>query len=105
MLILQLFEAATDAGAEDLQTAETDEDDDAPTGFKVYTDVPDYMSVYRALEVAGFPVDGEGSGLVYVPMTSIECDDAVFAQNTDLYERILAVDDVDSVYCSCDGLH
>ena len=88
-----------------MQPTETDEEDDVPTGFKVYTDVTDYMSVYRALEAAGFPVDGEESGLVYVPMAPIECDDDVFALNNDLYERIMAVDDVDSVYSSCDGLH
>lgn len=85
--------------------AEPDEEDDSPTGFKVYTDVTDYTTVYRALEAAGFPVDGEESGFMYLPMAPIECDDDTFAQNTDLYERILAVDDVDSVYSSCDGLH
>ena len=71
----------------------------------MYTDVVDYMSVYRALEGAGFPVDGEGSGLVYVPIAPVECDDDIYAQNSDLYERILAADDVDSVYSSCEGLH
>ena len=77
----------------------------ASKSTQVYTDVVDYTSVYKALETAGFPVNGEESGLVYLPMAPVECEDDVYLQNSDLYDRILAVDDVDSVYSSCDGLH
>ena len=46
----------------------------------------------------------EQSGLCYVPLTVQEVADDAFEGNEALLERLLAVDDVDSVYTTCDGL-
>ena len=95
----QVFEAATDAGAEDVEAAEPDEEG-APTGFKVFTQPTHFMQVYAALEAAGLTVRGDESALVYVPQSPVEVDGEVAEQNEMLLDRLLAVDDVDAVYAS-----
>ncbi len=96
---LQVFEAATDAGAEDVEAAEPDEEG-APSGFKVFTQPTDFMQVYAALEGAGLDVRGDESALVYVPQSPVEVDGEIAEQNEMLLDRLLAVDDVDAVYSS-----
>ena len=96
---LQVFEAATDAGAEDVEAAEPDEDG-GPAGFKVFTQPTDFMQVYAALEGAGLDVRGDESALVYVPQSLVEVDGDIAEQNEMLLDRLLAVDDVDAVYTS-----
>ncbi len=97
--LLQVFEAATDAGAEDVEAAEPDEEG-ASSGFKVFTQPTDFMQVYAALEGAGLEVRGDESALVYVPQSPVEVDGEVAEQNEMLLDRLLAVDDVDAVYSS-----
>ena len=97
--MVQVFEAATDAGAEDVAVAEPDEDG-AATGFKVFTQPTDFMQVYAALEGAGLEVLGDESALVYLPQSPVEVDGEIAEQNEMLLDRLLAVDDVDAVYSS-----
>ena len=96
---VQVFEAAMDAGAEDVEAAESDEDG-VPTDFKVYTQPTDFMQVYFALERAGLQIRGEDSALVYVPQSPVAVDGENAEQNEMLLDRLLAVDDVDAVYTS-----
>ena len=96
---VQVFEAAMDAGAEDVEAAEPDEDG-APAGFKVYTQPADFMQVYSALEGAGLQISGEESALVYVPQSPVAVEGEHVEQNEMLLDRLLAVDDVDAVYTS-----
>ena len=88
-----------DAGAEDVEAAEADEDG-GPAGFKVYTQPTDYMQVYSSLEGAGLHVSAEESALVYVPQSPVPVEGECAEQNEMLYDRLLAVDDVDAVYTS-----
>lgn len=47
----------------------------------------------------------QGSGLVYIPLNSVEVEkDEDFDANENMMERLLGVDDVDSVYTNCAGL-
>ena len=64
----------------------------------------DYGSVSSSLIAQGLTVAVEQSGLCYVPLTVQEVADDAFEGNEALLERLLAVDDVDSVYTTCDGL-
>ena len=123
------FEAAMEAGAADVQP-DTDEDDTTVVGYKVggheavaqqrgmrrstaglapclpqvLTAVEDYGSVSASLAQQGLEVLGEQSGLVYVPLVLQGVADDVFEANEALLERLLGVDDVDSVFCTCEGL-
>lgn len=71
--------------------------------LQVITAAEDFVAVRRALEAVGLPVsDG---ALQYVPLTATEVGDAEFESNEKLYEGLLALEDVDNVYTTCDGLH
>ena len=75
------------------------------TNTQVLTAVEDYGVVSSSLVTQGLEVVAEQSGLVYMPLTLQEvADDNVFEANEALLERLLGVDDVDSVYTTCDGL-
>lgn len=97
----EVLEGAMDAGAEDMQ--QLHQDDSGTPSFKVSTAAEDFMSVWRNLEAAGLPVtDGT---LQYVPLAAMEVSDANFEANEKLFEALLALEDVDNVYTTCEGLH
>jgi transcriptional/translational regulatory protein YebC/TACO1 len=83
-----IFEAAMDAGADDIQPHTADDDDGAApaaaasegSSFKVYTAVEDFGSAAAALKGAGFNVDAEACELVYIPAAEVEVDDDAFAK-------------------------
>jgi len=99
----QVFETAVDAGAEDILPAQ-DEDGEAG-GFKVLCGMGELAAVRQALVGAGFEVVGDQSGLAYVPSAEVETDDDTFAACEGLLERLLDVDDVDSVWSTVEGLN
>eukprot|EP00887_Chlorella_sp_A99_P005047 scaffold4.g5047.t1 len=98
-----VFEAATEAGAADIQPAE-DEESGTVVGYKVLTAVEDYGAVHASLVEQGLTLAGEDCGLVYVPLVQQEVDDAQFEGNEALLERLLSLDDVDAVYSTVAGL-
>ncbi|DBB18032.1 TPA: hypothetical protein ACH3X3_003023 [Trebouxia sp. C0006] len=98
----QVFEVATDAGADDIVPA--NDEDDHLEGYKVLTDLTNYAKLYRGLQAAALPLVEDRSGLVYNPLSSVECDDQAYDQNEQMLERLLAVDDVDDVHTNCAGL-
>ena len=71
---------------------------------KVLTAAADFAAVSRALEAAGLPVRAESTGLVFSPLAVVDVDEAVLEANEALLERLLDVDDVDSVFTNCAGL-
>lgn len=95
----QVFEAATEAGAEDIVPVEDDEG-----GFEVLTTVETYGSVRQALEGMKMPINGEESGLVYRPTVQVELEDELLEKNQTMYDRLLNLDDVDAVYCTAQDL-
>jgi len=100
-----VFEAAMNAGAEDIVADEPDEDGDTPHRFLVYTPVTGYASAVQALREAGLEVDEAASGLVYRPQAEVAVDDAAREQCEALAERLLALDDVEQVYSTCEGFN
>ena len=90
------LEAALDAGASDMQPSTDDEG--TLEGYKVLTSLETFASVSHSLAEQGLKLNMEASGLVYVPLAENEVSDEDFAANEALFERILDVDDVDSVY-------
>ncbi|KAK2076458.1 hypothetical protein QBZ16_000983 [Prototheca wickerhamii] len=87
-----VLEAALEAGASDVT-------------FRVLTEPTDFAHVCGRLAEAGLTVDGGASGLGYVPVNEVEVDDDdVFAANETLFQKLLAVEDVDAVYSNCAGL-
>jgi transcriptional/translational regulatory protein YebC/TACO1 len=99
-----VFEAAMEAGAEDVVADEPAEDGD-PHRFLVYTPVSGYASAVAALKGAGLEVDETSSGLVYKPSATVEVDDAAREACEALAERLLALDDVEQVYSTCEGFN
>lgn len=71
--------------------------------LQVTTAAEDFMAVRRSLEAGGLPV--VNGALQYVPLAATEVEDADFEANEKLYEGLLALEDVDNVYTTCDGLH
>lgn len=72
---------------------------------QVLMSLEEYGAVSASLAEQGVKIVSEASGLVYVPLVNAEVDDdAVFEANEAMLERLLAVDDVDAVYTTCDGL-
>ena len=90
------LEAALEAGANDMQPAL--DDDEVLEGYKVLTGLESFAEVADSLRAQGLKVNAESSGLVYVPLASVEVGDEDFAANEAMFERLLAVDDVDAVY-------
>lgn len=65
----------------------------------------DYGAMLKSVTGAlGLEIDGEQSGLRFVPALDVEVEDDAFAVCEDMMERLLAVDDVDAVYSNCAGL-
>eukprot|EP00798_Chlamydomonas_sp_ICE-L_P024977 gene24977-10638_t len=100
-----VFEAAMEAGAEDIVPVPTDEEEaSVPTSYRIYTPPEEFASSSASMERQGFSVNGEESGLVYKANADVEVDDDIFAICETLLERLLELDDVDAVYSNCDGL-
>jgi transcriptional/translational regulatory protein YebC/TACO1 len=95
------------AGAEDIVADEADAEDGegAPHRFLVYTPPTAFASAVAALREAGLEVDEAASGLVYRPQAEVSVDDAVREQCEALAERLLALDDVEQVYSTCEGFN
>ena len=103
-----VFEAAMTAGAEDIVADEPGGDEDggeAAHRFLVYTPVTGFASAVAALKAAGLEVDEAASGLVYRPQAEVSVDDAAREQCEALAERLLALDDVEQVYSTCEGFN
>ncbi|KAK9822451.1 hypothetical protein WJX81_001800 [Elliptochloris bilobata] len=98
----QVFEAAMDSGAEDIQRAEGN--NDVLEGFKVLTSADKFAAVRSGLQALEVAIAEDRSGLVFMPLSTIEVDDAAYEANEALMERLLAVDDVDAVHTNCAGL-
>ena len=92
----EVFAAATEAGADDIQPRP----DGAP-GWDVVTEVPAYGAVLAAMKEAGLPIVAEESGLRFVPLSPVAVpDDELFEKNLTLIEKLLEIDDVDTVVCN-----
>jgi YebC/PmpR family DNA-binding regulatory protein len=92
----ELFEAAVELGADDIQ--EPDEDGDE---FKVITSVENFQKVAEGLEKAGFK--NISAELTRIPENSIEVtDEKIASQVLKLLERIEEHDDVQNVYSNFD---
>ncbi|KAL3140787.1 hypothetical protein ABBQ32_005331 [Trebouxia sp. C0010 RCD-2024] len=98
----QVFDVATDAGADDVLPAAGE--NDRLEGYKVMTDLTNYAELYRGLHAASLPLKDDRSGLMYTPLAVVECDDQAYDQNEQMMERLLAVDDIDAVHTNCAGL-
>lgn len=96
----QVFDAAMEAGADDVQPVE----DEDPPAFRLLSTVEDFATVRNAAQAMTLPVNTESSGLVYTPLVEAEVDDETLDTNNAMLERILAIDDVDAVYTTCAGL-
>jgi len=99
-----VFEAAMNAGAEDVVADEGGDEGDAHR-FLVYTPVTGYAAAVLALKASGLEVDEAASGLVYRPQAEVAVDDAAREQCEALAERLLALDDVEQVYSTCEGFN
>eukprot|EP00775_Hariotina_reticulata_P002573 gene2573-2875_t len=98
-----VFEAAIEAGADDVQPV-FDEDGNATNNFNLYTQVEAFASAISKLQELGLKVDVEQSELVYRGTAEVSVDDEAFAKCEGLMDRLLELDDVDSVYTNCEGL-
>ena len=88
-----VFVAATDAGAEDIQPRS-----DGEPGWDVFTESAQFGAVAAALRAAGLPVAGDESGLRMVPLVKVDVpDDEQFEKNAALLDALLELDDVDAV--------
>lgn len=99
----ELFEAAIDAGADDVQPI-FDEDGVSTNDFKLYTQVEAFAAAISKLQELGFKVNTEESELVYRGTAEVAVDEEAFAKCEALMDRLLELDDVDSVYTNCEGL-
>lgn len=91
-----VLEAAAEAGA----------DDAVPSGsggrWRVVSAVEQFGAVRDALAAAGLPVAADASGLEWLPKTPVELEaEEDLDANERLYQKLLEVDDVDAVFCSC----
>ncbi|KAJ9511659.1 hypothetical protein QJQ45_017972 [Haematococcus lacustris] len=99
-----VFEAAMEAGADDV-VAVTPEEEGAPsTSFKVFTSVEGFNTAKATLVSLGFRVNQEDSDLAYKPAAAVEVDEEAFAKCEMLLERLLDLDDVDGVFHNCADL-
>ena len=89
----EVFAAATEAGAEDIQPREGD-----LPGWMVLWEVAAYGEVSSALRAAGLPIVDDESGLRMVPLVKVDVpDDEAFEKNLALVDTLLELDDVDAV--------
>ena len=88
----QLFEAALEAGAEDV----TDQEEQ----FEVITDPTGFIEVREALEKAGFK--HESAEVTMIPQTMVELDGKNAENMLKLMDRLEDNDDVQNVYANFD---
>ncbi|GAQ91772.1 YebC-related [Klebsormidium nitens] len=96
-----LMMAAMDAGADDVKLPEENEDSEEEEGsrrFKVISEMDQFSAVKSSLAENSIHIDEEDSGLAMVPLAHIEVDDAAGEVNEAIMERLLDLDDVDSVF-------
>jgi YebC/PmpR family DNA-binding regulatory protein len=84
----ELFMAASEAGAEDFDTAEEH--------FVVLTGPTDLYAVKDALEAQGIKI--EDANLEMIPKTYVECDEPTLQSNMKLIDWLEELDDVDAVF-------
>ncbi|PNW86836.1 hypothetical protein CHLRE_02g097550v5 [Chlamydomonas reinhardtii] len=99
-----VFEAAMEAGAEDVEPVPPEEDGAPSTSYKLFVPVEAFSSTKTAMRGLGFSVNEEDSDLVFRAAAPVEVDDEAFARNEALVEKLLELDDVDAVFTNCDGL-
>ena len=88
-----LMEVALEAGAEDLQTGESE--------FEVITDLASFDKVKTALEEQGFPI--EVAEIQMHPKTTVRIDEEKPAQQLlKLMEMLEDIDDVQNVFANFD---
>ncbi|TWJ19237.1 YebC/PmpR family DNA-binding transcriptional regulator [Geobacter argillaceus] len=88
----KLFEAAIEAGADDV----TDEDDQ----FEVTTDPANFIEVREALEKAGFKP--ESAEVTMIPQTQIQLEGKAAESMLKMMDRLEDNDDVQNVYANFD---
>ncbi|CRX38822.1 YebC/PmpR family DNA-binding transcriptional regulator [Estrella lausannensis] len=84
----ELFEAATNAGAEDFKSEEE--------SFIILTDPVNFIHVKNEVEKLGFKADD--AELEMVPKVYVECSDEDYLANMALIEWLEELDDVDAVW-------
>lgn len=67
-----IFEAAMEAGADDIQPAPAEDDGQASTSYRVFTSVEMFSKAQAKLAELGFQVNQEDSELVYKANTPVE---------------------------------
>jgi len=87
-----VFEAAMEAGAEDIVPR-----DDGEKGWNVVCELDDFAGVRDALEAAGFK-ESDSTGLKCIPVVEIETSDEDADVNDKIMDALLDLDDVDAVY-------
>jgi transcriptional/translational regulatory protein YebC/TACO1 len=88
-----IFEAAVEAGAEDVQ--------EGGDSYQIITDRTDLYSVSEALE--GASISAEEAKLAQIPSTMVELDDADLAQRIlNLIDALEELDDVQEVWANFD---
>ena len=95
-----VFEAAMDAGASDLQPVYNDSDSGILEGYKILTSLESITAVTESLSAQGLKLCMESSGILYVPLATVELNDEDYASNEAMLERLLALDDVDVVHAN-----
>ncbi|KXZ44773.1 hypothetical protein GPECTOR_62g888 [Gonium pectorale] len=99
-----VFEAAMEAGADDVEPVPAEEEGAASTSYKVFVPVEAFSSTKATLKGLGFSVNEEDSDLVFKAAAPVEVDDESFSRCEALVEKLLELDDVDNVFTNCDGL-
>lgn len=84
----ELFLAATEAGAQDFESAED--------MYIITTDPTDLYTVKEAIQKLGFECDE--ASLEMIPKTMVECDEETEKSNQALIDWLENLDDVDAVY-------
>lgn len=101
----ELLRVAAEAGADDMFPDEWDENNDGEgqqgdafvAAYRVVTPTEAWFAVKSAIEDAGMHVDNANSGLRLEPGARVECSDEEEEANVALVERLLELDDVDTV--------
>lgn len=99
-----LFEASMEAGGEDVVPVE-EEEGASSSAFTVFSASDAFGSTLSKLRELGFAVNAEESELVYRSNASVEVNDEDYAKCESLMDRLLELDDVESVFTNCEGLH
>jgi transcriptional/translational regulatory protein YebC/TACO1 len=88
----ELMELALEAGAEDVETMESD--------YRVVTTPEDFAAVRNSLHEAG--VGCENAGITMQPQNSVQLDSATAKQTLRLIDALEENDDVQEVYANFD---